>query len=255
MAGLLRKFVKAWSEVSVEPVSILIDNQPVIVSFRCNSKAKRIILRLTRESSGVVVTLPKNVNAARALAFVEKSVPWISKHLKQRTPRTVLGHGSVIPLRGIPHEVRAITARRGVITVDPVAQFIHVPGDPLHVSRRLQDWLKAQAKADLTAASIRYAKAMDVSVKRISIRDQKSRWGSCSASGDLSYNWRLILAPSHILDYVAAHEVAHRQHMNHGPKFWRLVLKHCPHASTAKHWFKSNGSELHRFTVRQVANP
>jgi len=254
MAGLLRKFVKAWSEVPVEPVSILIDNQPVIVSFRRNGKAKRIILRLTRESTGVVVTLPKNVNSARALAFVEKSVPWISKHLKQRSPRTVLGHGSIVPLRGIAHEVRAGAARRGLITVDSEACHIIVPGDPRHLSRRLQDWLKAEAKADLTAASVRYGKAMEVSFRRVSIRDQKSRWGSCSASGDLSYNWRLILAPGHILDYVAAHEVAHRQHMNHGPKFWRLVLKHCPHASTAKHWFKSNGAELHRFTAHQIVN-
>jgi hypothetical protein len=254
MAGLLRKFVNAWSEVPVEPVSILVDNQPVIVSFRRNSKAKRIILRLTRESTGVVVTLPKNVNSARALAFVEKSVPWISKHLKQRSPRTVLGHGSIIPLRGIAHEVRAGAARRGLITVDSEACHIIVPGDPRHLSRRLQDWLKAEAKADLTAASVRYGKAMEVSFRRVSIRDQKSRWGSCSASGDLSYNWRLILAPGHILDYVAAHEVAHRQHMNHGPKFWRLVLKHCPHASTAKHWFKSNGAELHRFTAHQIVN-
>ena len=254
MAGLLRKFVNAWSEVPVEPVSILVDNQPVIVSFRRNSKAKRIILRLTRESTGVVVTLPKNVNSARALAFVEKSVPWISKHLKQRSPRTVLGHGSIVPLRGIAHEVRAGAARRGLITVDSEACHIIVPGDPRHLSRRLQDWLKAEAKADLTAASVRYGKAMEVSFRRVSIRDQKSRWGSCSASGDLSYNWRLILAPGHILDYVAAHEVAHRQHMNHGPKFWRLVLKHCPHASTAKHWFKSNGAELHRFTAHQIVN-
>jgi hypothetical protein len=194
------------------------------------------------------------VNSARALAFVEKSVPWISKHLKQRSPRTVLGHGSIIPLRGIAHEVRAGAARRGLITVDSEACHIIVPGDPRHLSRRLQDWLKAEAKADLTAASVRYGKAMEVSFRRVSIRDQKSRWGSCSASGDLSYNWRLILAPGHILDYVAAHEVAHRQHMNHGPKFWRLVLKHCPHASTAKHWFKSNGAELHRFTAHQIVN-
>ena len=251
MAGLLGKFVRKWSEVAVDPYSILIDNQPVIISFRRNSRAKRIILRLMRENTGVVVTLPKNVGSARAQAFVEKSVPWISKHLKQRTPRTVLGHGSVIPFRGVSHEVRAITARRGVITIDPEARHILVPGDPVHVSRCLQDWLKAQAKADLTEASMRYAKAMEVKFKRISIRDQKSRWGSCSASGDLSYNWRLILAPTHILDYVAAHEVAHRQHMNHGPKFWRLVLTHCPHASAAKHWFKSNSAELHRFTARQ----
>ena len=251
MVGLLRKFVKAWSEVPVEPYSLTIDGQPVIVNVRRNSRAKRIILRLTRDATGVAVTIPKNMNAARAQAFVEKSVPWISKHLKQRAPKTVLGPGSVIPLRGIPHEVHATTARRGLITIDPEARRILVPGDPRHLSRRLQDWLKAQAKADLTEASARYAKSMAVDFKRISVRDQKSRWGSCSASGDLSYNWRLILAPSHILDYVAAHEVAHRQHMNHGPRFWRLVLTHCPHASTAKHWFKSNGAELHRFTVNQ----
>jgi predicted metal-dependent hydrolase len=251
MAGLLRKFVKAWTDVPPEPYSIIVDNQPVIVSFRRNGRAKRIILRLTRESAGVVVTLPRHVKAARAQAFVEKSLPWISRHLKHRTPRTVLAPGSVVPLRGIPHEVHATTARRGIITIDPAEHRILVPGDPRHLGRRLQDWLKAQAKADLLEASTRYAKAMDVSFRRISVRDQKSRWGSCSASGDLSYNWRLILAPSDILDYVAAHEVAHRRHMNHGPKFWRQVLQHCPHASTAKHWFKSNGAELHRFTVYQ----
>lgn len=251
MAGLLRKFVKAWSDAPVKPLSILIGDLPVIVSFRRNSKAKRIILRLTRDASGVVVTVPKNVSTARAQAFVEKSVPWISIHLNQRPPRTVLGPGSIVPLRGVPHEVHVSTARRGVITIDQDARRILVPGDPRHLSRRLQDWLKAQAKADLIEASARYAKSMAVDFRRISVRDQKSRWGSCSAAGDLSYNWRLILAPSHILDYVAAHEVAHRQHMNHGPKFWRLVLTHCPHASTAKHWFKSNGAELHRFTAHQ----
>ncbi len=251
MAGLLRKFVKAWSETPVEPYSLSIDGQAVVVNFRRNSRAKRIILRLTREATGVVVTIPKKMNLARAQAFVEKSVPWISKHLKQRAPPAILEPGSVIPFRGIPHEVHATTLRRGLITIDPEARRILVPGDPRHLSRRLQDWLKAQAKADLTEASARYAKSMAVDFKRISVRDQKSRWGSCSAAGDLSYNWRLILAPSHILDYVAAHEVAHRRHMNHGPGFWRLVLQHCPHASTAKHWFKSNGAELHRFTARQ----
>ena len=83
MAGLLRKFVKAWSEVPVEPYSLIIDDQPVIVKFRRNSRAKRTILRLTRDSTGVVVTVPKSVSTTRAQAFVEKSVPWISKHLKQ----------------------------------------------------------------------------------------------------------------------------------------------------------------------------
>jgi predicted metal-dependent hydrolase len=247
MAGLLRKFVNAWSEVSPEPQVIFVDNTQIAVSFRSNTRAKRMILRLSRDAAGVVVTLPKRVSRTQALAFVEKSIPWISKQLEHRTPSTVLGHGSIIPLRGIPHQVQSTNARRGLITIDTAARVIHIPGDAAHLGRRLEDWLKKLAKTELMEASSRYAKAMGVDFKRISVRDQKSRWGSCSASGDLSYSWRLILAPSHVLDYVAAHEVAHRQEMNHGPKFWRLVLKYCPHASEAKHWFKSHSAELHRF--------
>ena len=110
MAGLLRKFVKAWSEVPVEPYSIIIDDQPVIVNFRRNSRAKRIILRLTRDATGVAVTIPKNMNASRALAFVDKSVPWISKHLKQRRPETVLGQALLFRCAASP--MRFTPARR-----------------------------------------------------------------------------------------------------------------------------------------------
>jgi predicted metal-dependent hydrolase len=247
MAGLLRKFASVWAEVPPDPQFIFVDNRQVSVSFRSNIRAKRMVLRLSRDSTGVTVTLPKRVSRTQALAFVEKSIPWISRQLERHTPSTVLGHGSIIPLRGIPHEVQSTNTRRGLITIDPVANVISVPGDAAHLGRRLQDWLKKLAKAELLEASTRYSKAMGVDFKRISVRDQKSRWGSCSASGDLSYSWRLILAPSHILDYVAAHEVAHRQHMNHGPKFWRLVLQHCPRAAEAKRWFEAHSAELHRF--------
>ena len=247
MAGLLRKFVSAWADVPPPPEFVFIDNRQVPVSFRSNVRAKRMVLRLSRDSSGIIVTLPKRVSRVQALAFVEKSIPWISKQLERRPPSTVLAHGSVVPLRGIPHEVQATNERRGLISVDPNANIIRVPGDAVHLGRRLEDWLKKLARVELSEASTKYAAAMGVDYKRISIRDQKSRWGSCSAAGDLSYSWRLILAPSHILDYVAAHEVAHRQEMNHGPKFWRLVLKHCPHASEAKQWFKAHSAELHRF--------
>ena len=81
--------------------------------------------------------------------------------------------------------------------------------------------------------------------KRVTVRDQQSRWGSCSSDGALSYSWRLILAPPHVLDYVAAHEVAHLKEMNHGPRFWRLVLTHCPQTRSAKQWLKQNGHTLH----------
>jgi predicted metal-dependent hydrolase len=247
MAGLLREFVNAWGRVPPEPQFIFVDNQQVALSFRSNTRAKRMILRLSRDAVGVVVTVPKRVSRTQAFAFIEKSIPWISKQLERRTPTARLGHGATIPLRGIPHEVRSTSSRRGLITIDAAACTINVPGDATHLGRRLQDWLKRLAKADLLQASAKYAEAMGVDFRRISIRDQKSRWGSCSPSGDLSYSWRLVLAPSYVLDYVAAHEVAHRLEMNHGPRFWRLVLKHCPQAREAKQWFKAHGAELHRF--------
>lgn len=249
MPGLLRRFVTAFAEPAPEPHVLLIDDQRVTVNFRKHGTAKRIVLRLARDSTGVVVTIPKRVSRARGMAFVEKSVPWISRQLKLRKPQTALGHGSTIPLRGFPHQINAIHQRRGLISVDPESCAIHVPGDPKHLPRRLRDWLKALAKAELTEASNRYAKAMNVKLGRISIRDQKSRWGSCSSSGDLSYSWRLILAPPHVLDYVAAHEVAHRLEMNHGPRFWRQVLTHCPQAGEAKRWFKTHGTGLHRISI------
>jgi hypothetical protein len=150
----------------------------------------------------------------------------------------------------VPHEIRHIPARRGTVTADPLAQLIHVPGGLPHLARRLTDWLKLAARQELTAASQRYAAAMGVDFRRITIRDQKSRWGSCSAAGELSFSWRLILTPSHVLDYVAAHEVAHLKHMDHGPQFWRLVLKHCPDASPAKKWLKAHGQDVHRIAAR-----
>jgi predicted metal-dependent hydrolase len=124
-----------------------------------------------------------------------------------------------------------------------------VSGDGAHLARRLVDWLKAQAKRDLLAASESYAVAMGVKFHRLSVRDQKSRWGSCSSDGMLSFSWRLILAPPLVLDYVAAHEVAHLKHMNHSRNFWRLVLTHCPHAGRAKSWLKAHGPELHAYAV------
>jgi hypothetical protein len=90
---------------------------------------------------------------------------------------------------------------------------------------------------------------MGVAYRRIGIRDQKSRWGSCSAAGDLSFSWRLVLTPPYVLDYVAAHEVAHLRHMHHGPAFWRLVLTHCQEAARAKRWLKANGHAVHRIVA------
>jgi predicted metal-dependent hydrolase len=170
----------------------------------------------------------------------------IEERVRQRGGLTHLEPGYTLPLRGVPHDIRHVASRRGVVTVDAACGLIHVPGEEAHVKRRLLDFLKSAAREDLTRASERYAALMGVSYRRITIRDQRSRWGSCSASGDLSYSWRLILAPGYVLDYVAAHEVAHLKHLDHSPRFWRLVLTHCPNAARAKNWLRTNGQNVHR---------
>ena len=101
----------------------------------------------------------------------------------------------------------------------------------------------------LIAASARALAGGDAlgALKHISLRDQTTRWGSCSASGVLSFSWRLILAPRFVLDYVAAHEVAHLREMNHGPRFWQLVAARVPRLEEAKDWLGNEGSDLHRY--------
>src|SRR5690606_2528149 len=100
---------------------------------------------------------------------------------------------------------------------------------------------------DLDAAVLRHAGNLGLRPKRIAVRDQTSRWGSCSTTGLLSFSWRLILAPPLVLDYVAAHEVAHLAEMNHGPRFWALVKKSMPRMEEAKEWLRVYGMDLHRF--------
>jgi predicted metal-dependent hydrolase len=117
------------------------------------------------------------------------------------------------------------------------------------VSRRIGDFLKREARRDLEAASRRYAAELGVAARRVTVRDQSSRWGSCSTAGALSYSWRLILAPPFVLDYLAAHEVAHLVEMNHSRRFWRVVERICPAAHAAKVWLDANGPDLHRYGV------
>jgi len=122
-----------------------------------------------------------------------------------------------------------------------------VAGAAPHVARRISDFLKREVKRDLEAASTRAAGALGVAVRRVSIRDPSSRWGSCSTTGVLSYSWRLIFAPPFVLDYLAAHEVAHLIEMNHSRRFWHVVERICPHVARAKSWLDAHGADLHRY--------
>ena len=120
---------------------------------------------------------------------------------------------------------------------------LYVTGEEEHAPRRLLDWLKRQAHLDLKTRVAVHAKRLDLTPKRLYVRDQTTRWGSCSTSGALSFSWRLVLAPPFVLDYLAAHEVAHLGHMNHGPRFWALVERTMPRHEEARSWLRKHGGE------------
>lgn len=243
--SLLRRFSPATKPARLEPALLKIEDRELPVILRRNRQARRLIVRLGRDGASVTVTVPPRASRREALEFTERSLPWIRERLKRQATRMVFAPSASFPLRGAPMRIELAGMQRGIIKQSD--GVLLVPGEPAHVGRRVRDWLIKEAKRDLTEASRRYAEAMGVKFHRISVRDQKSRWGSCSPDGNLSYSWRLIMAPPHVLDYVAAHEVAHLRHMNHGFRFWRLVLEHCARAHEAKHWLKANAEEVHRY--------
>jgi len=232
---------------TIEPAELAIEGKSVSVTFRRHAKARRLVLRLSRDRSGVIVTLPPRVGRKEGLDFAKRSSQWIAERLTAEPAKRPVEAGATILLRGEPFRIVATGSRRGAVTLQ--SDTIQISGDAAHIERRLVDWLKVEARRDLVKASEVYATAMGAKFHRIVVRDQKSRWGSCSSDGTLSYSWRLVLAPPFVLDYVAAHEVAHLKHMNHGRQFWRLVLTYCPNAARAKTWLKQHGAELHAYAT------
>jgi len=236
---------------SAKSVALQVEGIGVPVEVRRHHAARRFTLRVSKTRRAVVVTMPPRARMDDAGIFLNKHIDWVRERLGNVPECVPFAPGSVVPLRGRPHRVAAIAAERGqpIVTVDEAAGAARllVAGRVEHVPRRLKDWLLEQAKADLDERVSFHAKTMGVRVRRICLRDQQTRWGSCSASGVLSFSWRLILAPPFILDYVAAHEVAHILEMNHGPRFWKLVDRAVPRLEEAKAWLRHEGSDLHRY--------
>ncbi len=227
------------------PVTVDLDGREVVVTLKRHATARRMVLRLNRDGHSFVLTIPKRQSQSASLRFIEASKTWMQNTLAQRGLKQNDQPTDKIMLRGMEMTILRTGKARGLVQVDALAQTISVSGTEAHWQRRLVDWLKQQAETDLRRASSDYATKMQCQFSKLTVRDQKSRWGSCTADGSLSYSWRLILAPPFVLDYVAAHEVAHLKEMNHGPGFWRLVLTHCAQTRAAKQWLKSNGHKLH----------
>jgi predicted metal-dependent hydrolase len=236
-------------------INIMFDREVYLVRVRRHRQARRYTLRIHAGTREVLLTMPPRGSLKEARAFAEKHGGWIAARLGRLPEPAPFVHDTVLPLRGVDHRIAHRGGRGTVWTEDgdDDCRLLCVAGAEAHVARRVRDFLKREAKADLDVASRAAAERLGVTIKRVSIRDQSSRWGSCSTTGVLSYSWRLILAPAYVLDYLAAHEVAHLVEMNHSRRFWRLVDRICPDVTRAKTWLDVNGTDLHRYGLETDA--
>jgi len=230
-------------------INIIFDREVYLVRVRRHRQARRYTLRIHSATREVLLTMPPRGSLKQACEFAEKHGGWIAARLDRLPESAPFAHGTMLPVRGIDHRIEHRCGARGTVWVEETRheRVLCVAGEKPHVPRRIRDFLKREARADLELASRTAAEKLGVTVKRVSIRDQSSRWGSCSTTGVLSYSWRLILAPPFVLDYLAAHEVAHLIEMNHSRRFWRLVERICPDLTRAKTWLDVHGANLHRF--------
>ena len=215
------------------------------IALRRVTTSRRYTMRVRAASRDVLLTMPARGTLKAAREFAERHAAWIGVRLARLPKPIAFTSGESVPLRGIERRIVHRPLARGVVWLEE--GLICVAGEAPHVARRVADFLKREARRDLEAAVARHAGALAVKPRRLSLRDTSSRWGSCSSSAALNFSWRLILAPPFVLDYLAAHEVAHIQHMNHSPLFWALTRRLFPETERAEAWLKANGAGLHRF--------
>jgi len=244
------------------------------VELRRSPRAKRFSLKVSHIERAAILTLPNRGRVEDANAFLARHADWLRKQLERLPEPVPFVDGAIIPLRGELHRIRFAGPERysrivwsdadhppappslGVLAdwrnlnclhLEGSVPSLYISGDRDHAPRRFHDWLRAEVRKDISGCVEKHANTLGCQPKRIAIRDQATRWGSCSTSGTLSFSWRLIFAPPFVLDYVAAHEVAHLREMNHGPRFWRLLRDAVPTMQKARVWLKTYGAQLHRF--------
>jgi predicted metal-dependent hydrolase len=226
---------------------ILDGDPPIALVLKPSTRAKRLSLRVSRLDGRVTLSLPRGASRRHALAFAKEKAGWIRRQLAERPDTARPMPGLTLPFRGAEVPIVGHAARSVRFTGDAIA----VPArDPDRTPARLAAFLKAHARDALAEASARHAAALGRPHGRITLRDTRSRWGSCSPAGDLMYSWRLIMAPPEVLDYVAAHEVAHLAEMNHSPAFWAQVARLYPGYQVQRRWLHENAPALHRYRFR-----
>ena len=223
---------------------LTLPNGPALIEWRRSARARRVSLRIDPRGGAVVVTLPPRAGRNAGMALLMSHAAWVAERLAALPGAIAFADGAVLPLHGADHVVRHRPGARGSAWLE--GREIVVAGDPAFLPRRLADFLRAEAKRSLGELAARKARMAGVVPRRITVKDTKSRWGSCAANRNLAFCWRLVMAPPFVQDYVTAHEVAHLVHMNHSAKFWALTAQLTPHTDAAMTWLRVHGPRLLR---------
>ncbi|MBU6497651.1 MAG: M48 family metallopeptidase [Rhodospirillales bacterium] len=216
---------------------------PARVEWRRNARARRVSLRIDPREGAVVVTLPPRAGRSAGMALLMNHADWVAERLAALPGHSPFADGVTIPLHGVEHRIRHVGGRGGVRAE---GRELLVGGEPVFLPRRVADFLRAEARTRFSTLVGQKAGQAELRASRVTVKDTHSRWGSCAANRVLSFSWRLVMAPRFVQDYVAAHEVAHLRHMNHGARFWALVETLTPHTDAAVLWLRREGPKLLR---------
>jgi len=213
------------------------------VQLRQNSQARRMTLRVSQVDGVATLTLPKRTAVKTARRFVENQEDWLRQQLNRVPARVGIKDGSEIPFRGKTLKI-VLTPGRAVHLKPPVLEVATPNPGP-----RLKAFLKNAAREAILPMAEQYCAEIGRPLRRINLRDTRSRWGSCSSDGNLMFSWRLIMAPPAVLEYVVVHEVAHLLEMNHSPAFWKVVARLMPEYATQLNWLRAHGTKLHNLSL------
>ena len=231
--------------------TMLLEHQSLPVKVVQNKNAKHLILRIMPNGQKLRLTVPAMVTTDQAEKFLRRKRNWVATRLAKMPEPVLIADGNQISFCGITHDLIRIDRPHGPVVLDVIAgkPALLIPGKPEHFVQYTVNFLKQQALEALQARVQAHVRTLGVQPRTIRITDTKSCWGSCSSIGTLSFSWRIIMAPPEILDYLAAHEVAHLREMNHSISFWKLVEQLCPEKNHHSRWLRINGPKLHAVQI------
>jgi predicted metal-dependent hydrolase len=223
----------------------LADGREVPVNIRHSHRARRILLHVGVYDGKVEIVLPPGASPREGLGFARTQTQWVAGQLSRIGDAVPFADGRTFPLLDRRITIQRIDGRSALPRLD--GDRLLVAGRDDTLGGRVRRWIRSHAQSEINPRAHEMAAAIGHTPARISMRDTRSRWGSCSRDGNLNFSWRLVMAPEHVLDYVVAHEVAHLKELNHSDRFWAVVDDLCPDVGQARSWLRANGADLHRY--------